>query len=389
VLGPAGVWHDATMRLLRLCLLVALLIAALLVPPGSAATRPEVARPAPDRSAAATCKALTLRQRVAQVVTTGLPSTQATAVARRLVRRHAGAVVLLGHNVEGRWQVRRLTRRLRAAAPARLLVAVDEEGGRVARLGNAGLVTRVPSARWVAAHDSVAKIRRRGARLGREMLELGVNWNFAPVLDVAAAPSGTVIGDRSYSSDPDVVSAYGRAYARGLQSAGVRTTGKHFPGHGRTTVDSHETLPTVNASLRRLRRTDLQPFVAAGPDLDAVMTAHVRYPKLGVQRPGSLSPRIRRLLRADLGYEGLIVTDALEMGAVTSRYRVPRAAELAIVAGADVALVGDWRRTPAVADRLVAAVNAGRLSHRRLKTAAGRVLAAKRYRPAMIDCLLR
>jgi len=119
------------------------------------------------------------------------------------------------------------------------------------------------------------------------------------------------------------------------------------------------------------------------------MTAHVRYPKLRVRRPGSLSPKIRRLLRADLGYEGLIVTDALEMGAVTSRYRVPPAAELAIVAGADVALVGDWRWTPAVTDRLVAAVEAGRLSHRRLETAAGRVLAAKRYRPAMIDCLLR
>ncbi len=215
---------------------------------------------------------------------------------------------LLGHNVEGRDQVRRLTGRLRAAASARLLVA----------------------------------------RLGREMRELGVNWNFAPVLDVAAAPSGTVIGDRSYSSDPDVVSAYGRAYAHGLQSAGVRTTGKHFPGHGRTTVDSHETLPTVNASLRRLRRTDLRPFVTAGGDLDAVMTAHVRYPKLRVRRTGSLSPKIRRLLRADLGYEG--VTDALEIGAVTSRYPVPPAAELAIVAGADVALVGDWRWTPAVTE---------------------------------------
>ncbi len=377
------------MRRLRLFLLTALLAAALLAPPGalagSAATRSADARDA----GAATCTPLTLRQRAAQTITTGIPSTKATATTRRLVRRHAGAVVLLGHNVEGRRQVRRLTRRLRAATSRRLLVAVDEEGGRVARLGNAGLVTRVPPARWVAAHDSVAKTRRRGARLGREMLELGVNWNFAPVLDVAAAPRGTVIGDRSYSSDPDVVSAYGRAYARGLQSAGVRTTGKHFPGHGRTTVDSHETLPTVNASLRRLRRTDLRPFVAAGPRLDAVMTAHVRYPALGVRRPGSLSPKIRRLLRGDLGYEGLIVTDALEMGAVTSRYSVPRAAELAIVAGADVALVGDWRRTAVVHDRLVAAVQAGRLSLRRLETAAGRVLAAKRYRPAMIDCLLR
>ena len=217
------------MRRLRLFLLTALLAAALLAPPGalagSAATRSADARDA----GAATCTPLTLRQRAAQTITTGIPSTKATATARRLVRRHAGAVVLLGHNVEGRRQVRRLTRRLRAATPRRLLVAVDEEGGRVARLGNAGLVTRVPPARWVAAHDSVAKTRRRGARLGREMLELGVNWNFAPVLDVAAAPSGTVIGDRSYSSDPDVVSAYGRAYARGLLTAARA----HRRGHRR------------------------------------------------------------------------------------------------------------------------------------------------------------
>jgi len=335
-----------------------------------------------------TCRRLTLRETAAQTVMTGIPGTRADDTTVRLVERHAGSVLLLGRNVDNAEQLRRLTRTLRRNARAGMLVAVDEEGGRVSRLGEKGIVTRLPSARTMARTRTPRQIRRAGVRLGRQMSEVGIDWNFAPVLDVASAHRNTVIGDRSYSGDPAEAAAAGAAFAAGLQAGGVMTTGKHFPGHGRTTVDSHESLPTVDASLRQLRRRDLKPFVRALPSLDAVMSAHVRYTALDRKRPASLSKAATRLLRRDLGYDGLLVTDALEMGAITSRWTVPQAGEQALRAGADVLLVGDWWRTPKVTDRLVRAVRAERVSRARLDQAAGRVLTAKGYRPAMVDCLL-
>lgn len=353
---------------------------------------PVAAQPAGDdaatRTAAAACRRLSLRERVTQTVMTGLPAATPTRRARTLVERHAGSVVLLGHNVRTRDQLRRLTRALRRHARARLLVAVDEEGGRVARLGEKGIVTRLPSARRLAATRTPRQIRRIGRRLGEQMTAAGVDWNLAPVLDVASARANTVIGDRSYSGDPAVVAAAGRAFAEGLRRGGVRSTGKHFPGHGRTTVDSHDRLPTVTASLHQLRRRDLRPYVAALPALDAVMSAHVRYTALDRRRPASLSRAATRLLRNDLSYRGVLLTDALEMGAITRRWTVPQAAEQAVRAGADVVLVGDHRQTPRVSARLVRAVRAGRISRARLHHAARRVLGMKGYRPGQIDCLV-
>lgn len=336
----------------------------------------------------ASCRPMTVRQKAAQTVMTGLPGPRADDTTLRLVRRHAGSVVLLGRNVRSAEQLRRLTRRLRRNAPARMLVAVDEEGGRVARLGEKGIVTRLPSARTMARTRSTDQIRKAGRRVGRQMVDVGISWNLAPVLDVAGAHRNTVIGDRSYSGDPAVAAVAGAAFAQGLQAAGLLTTGKHFPGHGRTTVDSHQSLPTVDASLRQLRRRDLKPFVRALPSLDAVMSAHVRYTAIDRKRPASLSRAATRLLRDELGHDGILITDALEMGAITSRYSVPQAAEMALRSGADVLLVGDWWRTEKVTDRLAAAVHKGRVHPGRLNSAAAKVLAAKGYRPAMVDCLV-
>lgn len=352
------------------------MVCGLLGPPGA-------------RAAEADCARLTLRQRAAQTMMTGLPDAHPSEANLDLVRRHAGTVLLRGHNVADARQLRRLARRLDEAAPFRMLVAIDEEGGRVSRLGEKGIVDQLPSARVLARRHSPREIRRIALRLGRQMADVGVDWNFAPVLDVADADRNTVIGDRSFSGDPDVAAAAGAAFARGLRDAGVMTTGKHFPGHGRTTVDSHETLPTVTASRRQLLRRDVRPFAAALPALDAVMSAHVRYTALDERRPASLSPAATRLLRRDLGYEGLLITDALEMGAITSQRRIPQAAEQALRAGADVLLVGEWSVTPKVTTRLVRAVRAERVAQERLDQAVGRVLAAKGYGPARIACMLR
>lgn len=342
-----------------------------------------------ERTAAAvTCTPLTLREKVAQTVMTGIPSRRMTSSTVDLVERHAGSVVLLGRNISQAEQVLRLTRKLRRHARARMLVAVDEEGGRVARLGEKGIVDHIPSARRLSRTRTIKQIRRIGKRLGSQMAGVGMDFNLAPVLDVADADANSIIGDRSYSGDPDRVAAAGRAFAEGLRAGGVQTTGKHFPGHGRTTVDSHESLPTIRASLRQLRRRDIKPFVRALPALDAVMTAHVRYTAIDTKRPASLSRAATRILRRDMGYRGLLITDALEMGAITSRWSVPAAAEMALRAGADVVLIGDYRHTPKVAKRLTRAVRGGRVSRARVHAAGVRVLGAKGYSDAKIACLL-
>ena len=359
---------------------VGMLAAGAVTPAPQAAA--ETAEPAP------TCQRMSLRQRAAQTVMTGLPTTRATAETIRLVEHHAGTVILLGNNIASSDQLRRLTRALRRHAPHGMLVAVDEEGGRVSRLGSRGIVDKLPSARTLARTKTPQQIRRLGARLGRQMAAVGMNWNFAPVLDVADAQANTVIGDRSYSGDPDVVAAAGRAFAAGLRSEGIRTSGKHFPGHGRTTVDSHDRLPTVRASRAQLLRRDVRPFAAALPELDSVMTAHVRYTALDAKRPASLSRAATRLLRHDLGYRGVMVTDSLVMGAITQDRTVIQAAEQALRAGADIALVPDWNATPRVTTRIVKAVRAGRLSRRSLDRSVARVLTLKGFGTKRIDCLL-
>jgi beta-N-acetylhexosaminidase len=339
--------------------------------------------------AAAVCEPLSRRERVMQLVMTGVPGTGFTETTARLITSHAGSVILMGQNVAGRAQLRRLTRAMhRRAQPVRLLVAVDEEGGRVARLGQEGLAPLLPSARDLARTSGTGRVRRLGVRVGRAMRRLGVDWNLAPVLDVTDAPDGGVIGDRSYSGSPRRAAAFGAAFARGLGQAGVLATGKHFPGHGRTAVDSHRTLPTVRASLRSLRRRDLRPYERARPYLDAVMGAHIRFTALDRRRPATLSSEVTDLLREEIGFDGVWMTDDLRMGAITRRWSIPEAAEMAIAAGADVALVTGWDLTDDITDRLEAAASSGRLDPARVDEAAGRVLRLKGYSAEEIACYL-
>lgn len=369
---------------LRLRASATVLAAALLVAlaPGTV-TAPELRA----RASTVTCEPLGLRQRAAQTVMTAVPGTRMSAHTRRLVAGNAGAVLLLGDNVRSARQLHRFTTAMRRAAERRLLVAVDEEGGRVARLGEKGIVDHLPSARRLAQTRTPRQVRHLGLRLGRQLRQVGIDWNLAPVLDVTAASDSSVIGDRSYGGTARTVARYGRAFANGLRAGGVLTAGKHFPGHGRTSTDSHESLPTVTASISQLRRRDIRPFREALPTLDAVMSAHVRYPALDRHRPASLSSAVTRLLRQDLGYRGLLVTDDLEMGAITERWTVPAAAEMALRAGADVVVVSGWWHAGDVVGRLRRAVIDGRIPRHRLDRAVSRVLEAKGYTPGKIACL--
>jgi beta-N-acetylhexosaminidase len=182
--------------------------------------------------------------------------------------------------------------------------------------------------------------REAAALLGQQLKRLGFNLNLAPVLDVDTNPDNPIIGDRSFSAEPEVVTLHGLAFIKGLQEAGVAACAKHFPGHGDTALDSHLTLPVVTHDLKRLDRVELAPFRAAMDQVLTVMTAHVLYPTIDPRMPASLSrPVIMGLLRQRLGFQGVVISDALEMKAIAEHYGTEDAVCLAIEAGCDALLL--------------------------------------------------
>ena len=266
-------------------------------------------------------------------------------VARRLRDGTLLGVVLFSRNVEGPRQVKELCREVRAAGgrgrPAPL-IAVDQEGGRVQRLTEPGF-TRFPPARCYSTLCCHAEQAAEAAAeaIAEELRAVGVDLNFAPVLDVDSNPDNPVIGNRALSSDPEEAARLGISFFRGTLSRGVIPVGKHFPGHGATDADSHEELPVVRSAGGTLFSRDLLPFrraIRAG--IPALMTAHVLYPALDRIHPATVSPKILTgLLRERLRFRGVLFSDALEMRAVTSRYGIGEAAVRAAAAGCDVPLV--------------------------------------------------
>ena len=235
--------------------------------------------------------------------------------------RRIGGILLLGPVTEHVW--RRIAELQDFAGRIPLIIAVDEEGGRVQRL--AGVIGRLPAAAF-QAQKSPAEISEQAADHARKMVELGFTMNFAPVVDVGA---GEGIGDRSFGDDPAIVTEYGMATVEGLSAGGVVPVVKHFPGHGGASVDTHDALAST-APLAQLRARDLIPFAAVVGSTDAaVMIGHLEVPGLTGGLPASLSPAaIGGLLRDELGHSGLVVTDSLVMGAIRSRWPVSEAAAL-------------------------------------------------------------
>jgi beta-N-acetylhexosaminidase len=286
-----------------------------------------------------------------------------------------GAVIVFARNVGTPAQTRELFAALRALAPLPPLLAVDQEGGRVARLG-ADLVAELPAAMAVAAAGEPAACERLGRLAGRDLAALGVSVNFAPVADLALHADNAVIGNRSYGSDPQTVARFAIAFARGLESAGVAAAFKHFPGHGDTAVDSHRALPRLAADAARLRERDLVPFAAAiaASAASIVMPAHAITP-FDPDRPATISRRVLHdLLRAELGFAGIIATDDLEMEAIAAGIGTVHGAVAALGAGADLLLIChrlDLAREAAQA--IAGAIERGELPRARLEEAAERV----------------
>ena len=330
-------------------------------------------------AAGAGCAALPpLGTQLAQLLLVGFPGTRAGPVSRGLVDRGVGGLLLFRANVASAAQVRALLADLKGRAEIPLEVAVDQEPGtRVARL--AGIVRGSPSARELGRLPA-DQVRRYGLATGRDLAALGVTADLAPVLDVTGARWDGVIGDRSFGTDPATVSRAAVAFQRGLAAGGVAPVGKHFPGHGATTVDSHRRLPVVDATMARLRARDLAPFRAAiGAGLDAVMVGHLVVRAVDPDTPATLSRAVvGGLLRDTMGFDGLVVSDALEMGAIAGTLSLPVAAERALAAGVDQLTLSGPSAVPAILDHLRRAVAARRLPEARVREAFLRVQRFKR-----------
>jgi beta-N-acetylhexosaminidase len=293
------------------------------------------------------------------------------------------SVGLFGRNITSPGQLAALTAQLRAERDD-VLVAVDEEGGDVTRL-EVRTGSSFPGNHALGAVDDVDLTREVAYALGRRLAECGVNFNWAPSADVNSNPANPVIGVRSFGADPELVARHTAAYVTGLQSAGVAACTKHFPGHGDTEVDSHLALPRIDAEPAVLQDRELAPFRAAiTAGTRAMMSAHILVPALDPDRPATLSRRILTdLLRDELAYDGLIVTDGMEMRAIAGTYGIERGSVLAIAAGADAICVGgglaDEETVRRLRDALVAAVRSGELAEERLAEAAERVRALARW----------
>ena len=310
-----------------------------------------------------------LRRRVAGLVWGVVSGPALTADDRELLEAGLGGVVLFSRNVRSPEQLRELTAAIRAAASNPVVVSIDQEGGHIIRIGEP--LTRLPSPMAIGATGNARLAWAVARASAAELADCGIDVVLAPVLDVAADRKAVVVGARAYGGDPGLVARLGAAAIRGYLEGGVLPVAKHFPGHGRTPVDSHLALPVLAPDPEALEAVDLVPFraaVAAG--VPGLMTAHVVHGDLDRVRPASLSAETTRLARERLGFDGLLVTDAIVMDAVARRQPLDAAALDALLAGADavMALEPAWR----VIDRLESEARSGRLSGDRLAEASAR-----------------
>lgn len=329
---------------------------------------------------------MTIEEQIGQVLVAGFDGLTPTQGIINLIERyHVGSIVLFTRNIQDAQQVRTLTRQLQMTAKAAghrypLLITLDQENGMVRRLGEGA--TTFPGNMALGAIGSETLAHDIALATGRELKELGINMNLAPVVDVNNNPGNPVIGVRSFGEDPQLVARLGSAMVKGYQEAGIISCLKHFPGHGDTATDSHLSLPTIPHTLERLEKVELVPFrsaIAAGAD--SVMIAHVYFPALmqGEMLPSTVSPAIiDGLLRQHLGFAGVIITDCLEMSAVAETIGVAQGSVMALQAGADLILISHtYEQQRASAEAIKAAVENNVLSPQHLQQAAERVMHLK------------
>ncbi|HEX2048363.1 MAG TPA: glycoside hydrolase family 3 N-terminal domain-containing protein [Acidimicrobiales bacterium] len=353
--------------------------------PATTAPAPTPTSP-PTTTATATtapCRPASLAERAAAVLVLGIgdATTADAPLPARLAALGVGGVILLGVNVVDRDQVEALIAGLRRQSARRLLVAVDEEGGRVSRLRP--ILGPTPSARALGQRP-LAEIAAVAAERGAVLRDLGFDLVLAPVVDAEGGTAGGAIGDRAFAATPTEAGPRAAAFAEGLRRAGVAATAKHFPGQGGL-ADSHDGTVVSDAPLAQVQATaaaGFRPVLDAG--VPAVMMSHATFRALG-GLPASLEPAAYRMLRS-LGFDGVAVTDAVGMSAILDRWTLPEAAALALVAGADLVLATPADRAAAMRDEIVEAVDDGRLPERRLDEAVRRVMRLRGEDPSTMVC---
>ena len=322
-----------------------------------------------------------IRRDIGQLLIGSLPGTTIPSEMRSLAREFGlGGVIFFSRNIQEPEQVAELSHDSQAlAGELPLWVSVDQEGGRVARLKDPFTVW--PPMATLGRSGDPALATRFAAALAAELKAVGITLDYAPVLDIHTNPKNPIIGDRALAETAEGVAKLGAAVIRGLQDNGVAACGKHFPGHGDTSVDSHLELPLVEHPPDRIRRVECVPFrEAVRAEVAFMMTAHILVPALDEERPATLSPTIvTGILREELGYQGVILSDDLEMKAIARTYAVPDAAVQAIAAGCDGLLIcsGDIALQAETLEALVHAVEQGRISYKRLEDAQTRLRRAK------------
>lgn len=317
---------------------------------------------------------MTLRDKVRQLIVMGFAGTTAPAQVLRNV--HPGGLIYFSGNLKSRDQIRAMSRaaqRISRRTGEPLLIMTDQEGG---------IVTRIPGTSGTPGGadfgGNAAEARQTAVRTGQLLHRLGLNVDLAPVSDVNTVGSGGVIGPRSFSSDPDVTSRLVRAQVCGYHEGGVAAAAKHFPGHGSTTTDSHASTATIKESARKWRHVDRPPFDSAvRSSVDLVLVGHLAFPAVdSTGRPATISGKLTRgLLRSRLGFDGVVITDALNMGGITSWGSPGRIAVRSVAAGVDMLLMSPY---PAEAIRgVVGAVHSGRLTEARINSSVQRILRLK------------
>ncbi len=322
-----------------------------------------------------------LREQVGQLFMIGFTGTSVSSELASFIKEYKpGGVIVFSRNLESPAQIIELTTALQACSPhSPLLISIDQEGGRVSRLPKG--FTIFPACEVLGRCNSAELAYAVAATTAAELKAVGINMNMSPVLDVNSNPDNPVIGDRAFGSDPETVSELGGATIAGLQDNRIVACGKHFPGHGDTAVDSHKELPVVNATMERLREIELPAFRhAVRQGVAAMMTAHVLYPALDAYLPATLSEAIvTGLLRNEVGYDGLVLTDDLEMHAIVDHYGVDDAAVRAFAAGCDMLLIcKDANREAAAIAAVEHAVTTGQIPRHRLERSLTRIAAVKR-----------
>lgn len=334
--------------------------------------------PTPDPVAEALA-AMTTQEKVGQLLVAGIGGTEAGEDGLQAVQDYqVGGVILFGRNVESAQQLADLTNELKTlnGDNTPLFLCVDQEGGRVDRMPPE--VDDLPSAYdYIAAGGDPLE---RGKVLAAQCAAFGFNLDFSTCLDIWSNPDNTVIGDRAYGSDPHTVTSAGLAVNQGLEQGGVIPVVKHFPGHGDTSTDSHVDLPVVGKTAEELEEFELIPFQEAIDEgTPCVMVAHILMTQIDPDLPASLSPKVvDGLLRQEMGFDGVVCTDDLTMGAISNTYGMGEAAVMAVEAGCDLLLVcHEADNLTAARDALLSAVDAGRISMERLDESVYRILSLK------------